>query len=95
MFSYKTEADLSSVRERLLRYLDQRPAPVAVIDARGELRRARLAHARLILRRFLQTTAVAAAIGVTTRAVRYWRANQYAPTARHYGQLRALARLVP
>jgi hypothetical protein len=57
-------------------------------------RNSRRVHAQQILGAIPATPKVAAALGVTPRAVRYWRAGQHAPTPQHWQQLCALRGLL-
>jgi hypothetical protein len=71
---------------------EPRSAQPDLLDVRDWQRASRQLQARLFLRLIPRTgtTHVATAIGVTPRAVNYWRAGHCTPNARHWRQLAAL-----
>jgi hypothetical protein len=78
----------------LLSMLRARPEPKPDVTAHDE-RRWRADHRRQTAERWLRhipphPTAVAMLIGVTPRAVQYWRRGERAPTVKHWQKLRAL-----
>jgi hypothetical protein len=97
MDTYTNSAQLSLplVRRRLVQQIQQRSAPgLSVLDIRAWQRRCRLVTAQRVLADVRDTRLVAVAVGVTTRAVRYWRAGRHVPTVRHVQQLAAIGWLV-
>jgi signal recognition particle subunit SEC65 len=63
-----------------------------LFDERQWRRNSRRVNAQQIMGRISRqhTASVARALGVTPRAVRYWRAGAVAPTTQHWRQLQAL-----
>jgi hypothetical protein len=73
-----------------------KPVLPDLFDVRAWQRSSRRVRTQEILRRVPRrgTANVALALGVTSRAVNYWRCGAVAPTPRHWRQLTALCDLV-
>jgi hypothetical protein len=91
---------LETTRTRLLEVIRSKPVPKparpepTLFDERAWRRNSRRLQTRQALRTIPCTTDLAVVLGVTTRAVRYWRTGQHAPTPQHWQQLCALLGLL-
>jgi hypothetical protein len=73
-----------------------KPVQLDLLNVRLWRRNSRVTYTQRILDRISRshTATLAMAIGVTPRAVRYWRAGAVAPTSEHARQLTALSALL-